>query len=209
MEPDIPSHILVPEDPVFASTFRSVEEPLLHSLHFWYRGEISGHQIDAVDTAYSSYGAILRSFPARLRRLIWECHSGQSDHENHEDPDGSGDPPLPRLHPVGIRRADLDSLDRCCRMLRQARQEGSANPLGEILEEVGEGIDLVDTFTRVLRVLELPAPRGLLADSLGGRTNRREHVLYCAEVIRALSGGDEFQSLAHQALYRTFDSATN
>ncbi|MEU6341742.1 hypothetical protein ABZ883_12440 [Streptomyces sp. NPDC046977] len=207
MEPEIPSYILVPEDPVFASKFRTVEEPLLYSLHFWYRGEIPAHQSDVVDTAYSSYGEVLRSFPARLRRLIWECTSGQSDRDS---PGESADPPLPRLHPVAVRQSDLDSLDRCCRMLRTAHREGPTNPLGEILDELGEGIDLADTFSRVLQVLRLPAPQGLIARSLGSRTpHREEHVQYCSEMIRALSDGDEFQQLAHRALYRTFDSATN
>ncbi|MFJ5219675.1 hypothetical protein ACIP98_33860 [Streptomyces sp. NPDC088354] len=206
MEPEIPPHTLVPEDPVFASTFRTVEEPLLHSLHYWYRGEISEGQVDVVDTAYSSYGTVLRAFPLRLRRLIWECHSGQDD---QGDPGECADPPLPRLHPVAIGAADLDALDRCCRMLRNARQEGTANPLGEILEEIGGGIDLVETFSRMLRVLSLRAPRELLTTSMNGRTPLREHHLYCAEVIRALSGGDAFQRRAHQAFYPALDSATH
>ncbi|MFF3559335.1 hypothetical protein ACFYXS_04750 [Streptomyces sp. NPDC002574] len=206
MEPEIPPHTLVPEDLVFASAFRTVEEPLLHSLHFWYRGEIPEGQADVVDTAYSSYGTVLRAFPVRLRRLIWEGDSGPAD---HGAPDEPADPPLPRLHPVTIGQADLDALDRCCRMLRNARGEGPANPLGEILEEIGGGIDLAENFSRVLRVLSLPVPRELLATSSGGRTAPREHHHYCAEVIRALSGGDEFQRLAHQAFYRALDSATH
>ncbi|MFD3452008.1 hypothetical protein ACFWVC_07475 [Streptomyces sp. NPDC058691] len=194
---------------MFASKFRTVEDPLLHSLHYWYRLEIPLGQIHVVDAAYSSYGRILRSFPPRLRHLIWECRSSHS-----------ADPPLPYLHPVDISQVDLDALDRCCRMLRNAHTRGPAHPLGGILEEIGGGIDLADGFSRVLRVLRLTAPPALLATSLGAasrgaespvaldRTTRREHLLYCTEVIRELSDGDEFQHLAHQALYRAVVSAT-
>ncbi|MGW1530464.1 hypothetical protein [Streptomyces sp. NPDC002159] len=207
MKPGIRSYILLPEDPVFASKFHILEEPLLHSLHYLYRLEIPSGQAGIVDAAYSSYGKVLRSFPAPLRRLIGSGHAGEDENRS------SGGLPysaFPRFYPVSIPSEELDALGRCSRMLQDARP---GDALGEILDELGGPIDLADVFTRVVRMLELKVPAGLVrafrtAASSGpeeiailDRASKRELAPHLAEVIRTLSDGDEFEYLAHQALY--------
>ncbi|MFI2765667.1 hypothetical protein ACH5A3_43905 [Streptomyces echinatus] len=205
-------HVLIPDDPVLAASFLSLEQPLLFSLHYYYRAELTNAQATTVGMAYKSWGELQQMLPGRFRGLPTDVWGSEEESYILE---GVGRQRLTHLHAVdaGLR---VSHLEACYMMLRRAQLDslhGPLEPLADILVEIDEGIDLVDRYRRVLQILYLPSPPQLLA-AIRRVTPRgpvtavalnaeqeREYRSHCEKVIEILSGDDSFAYATHRALY--------
>lgn len=205
-------HVLIPDDPVLAASFLAVEEPLLFSLHHWYRLELTASQAKTVRVAYDSWGELQQMLPVRFHTQAPDAEFGEEDGYVLEGVTGQR---LTRLYAVdaGLR---ISHLEACYMMLRQSQLDswrGPLDPLADVVREIGDGIDLVGNFRRVLQVFCLPSPPQLLAAirrviPRGPVTavaldaeQEREYRGHCEKVVKILSGGDSFAYATHRALY--------
>ncbi|MFF9091298.1 hypothetical protein ACF1BE_34055 [Streptomyces sp. NPDC014991] len=206
-------HVLVPDDPVMAAKFLSVEEPLLHSLHYYYRAELTDAQAATIRVAYDSWGELQQDLPARFRSHAPDAVTGEEDGYVLEGVAGQR---LTRLCAIEAGQR-VDHLEACYVMLRQAQLDSHRGPLSllaDVLLEINDGIDFVDRLRRVLQVLRLPspprllaaiprpAPRGPVTVVALNAEQEREYRGHCGKVIGILSGDDSFAFITHWALYR-------
>ncbi|MEU0256638.1 hypothetical protein ABZ299_30125 [Streptomyces sp. NPDC006184] len=205
-------HVLVPDDPVMAVNFLSVEEPLLHSLHYYYRAELTDAQAAIIRVAYDSWGELQQELPARFRS---HAPDAVTDEEDGYVLEGVAGQRLTRLCAIDAGQR-VHHLEACYRMLRQAqldRHHGALALLADVLLEINSGIDFVDRLRRVLQVLRLPSPPRILAaipppahrESVTvvalNTEEEREYRGHCGKVIGILSGDDGFAFVTHWALY--------
>ncbi|MEU3862828.1 hypothetical protein AB0F03_36980 [Streptomyces sp. NPDC028722] len=205
-------HVLVPDDPVMAVNFLSVEEPLLHSLHYYYGTELTDAQAATIRVAYDSWGELQQELPARFRSHAPDV---VTDEEVGYVLEGVAGQRLTRLCAIDVGQR-VDHLEACYIMLRQAQldsRRGALALLADVLLEINDGIDFVDRLRRVLQVLRLPPPPRLLAAiplpaPCGPVTvvplnaeQEGEYRGYCGKVIGILSGDDGFAFVTHWALY--------
>ncbi|AOR30918.1 hypothetical protein BFF78_07520 [Streptomyces fodineus] len=202
-------HVLIPDDPVLASNFVSLEQPLLHSLYYYYRTELTAPQVKTVEEAYERWGELQQMLPKRFQTMEPDAVAGDDDGYVLEGVAGQR---LTRLYvvDVGNRAGDLEA---CYVMLRRAQLDGWRVPLGDVLREINDGIDYVDVYRRVMRVLSLSSPPGLLravrrvapygpATALAlDAEQEREYSGHCDKIIRILSANDSFAYAAHRGLY--------
>ncbi|WP_157865056.1 hypothetical protein [Streptomyces prasinopilosus] len=205
---------LVPDDPVFLGMFIGIEQPLLHNLYYFYRNDLSEGQELLIRTAYDKWGEIQQCFPSQLQwQALVPAARGQESREDYALHDSRGRK-LTSLYSVDVPAGHLHTLRACHTML--ARAEQGTGRLTEVLGELAEETQvpcLVDTFGRVLDVMEFRAPPGLL-EAVGreARTGRAPALTldaaqeaayqdFCGRVVYALSAGDGFTYASHRALY--------
>ncbi|MGW4230091.1 hypothetical protein ACWEF9_12530 [Streptomyces sp. NPDC004980] len=207
-------HVLVPEDPVFMTRFLAMEEPLLHSLYYFYLRDLPPGQAKIIRDAYEGWGDIQSRMPPRLH---WQ-ETAVRRARQRRDPEGytlrgRGGAPLTCLHVVGMSAESISGLRACHGLLAEAESE-AVGPLARALGEIAEhGQNVVDNFRRVLDILQIQAPPRLLgslrqaaptgpvtAISLDG-TQEEEYETFCDRMVRTLSAGDRFTYAMHRALY--------
>lgn len=161
-----PTHILVPEDPVFMTRFLEMEEPLLHSLYYLHLGNLPQDQAETIRRAYECWGDIQAAMPAFMAwhtqtAIVHAAPRRESDGYRLHSPSGKT---LISLYAVEVSAESISSLTECLTMLEEA-ETGIGGPLAGALEEIREpqDRDLVDNFRRVLRALQIPPPPALLA----------------------------------------------
>ncbi|WEH38419.1 hypothetical protein [Streptomyces sp. AM 2-1-1] len=207
--------ILVPEEPVFITRFLGIEEPLLHSLYYFYLRDLSPDEAEVILRAYESWGEIQKRIPAPLR---WQTLSASVQAPPRQEPEGyrlhsPTGKRLVSLHAVEVSGEQICWLEACHRLLEEAEKArfgALAGALGEIREH---GTNLVENFRRALNVLRIHAPPKLLASlkqaaphgpfldiSLDG-DQQAEYATYRDQVVFVLSSGDWFASTMHRALY--------
>ncbi|UFR07142.1 hypothetical protein KBP30_41100 [Streptomyces sp. Go40/10] len=209
--------LLIPDDPVFKSCFIPLEQPLFYSLQYWYTTELTDSQMATVRDAYDSWGEIEQMLPPRFRAQAPEADGEDDDYVL----EGVAGQRLTRLYAVeaGDR---VGRLEACYTMLRQAQLDRWPHPLADILREINalgsspdrtDGVDLVDSLRRVLRVLSLQAPPHLLASIRQAAPSgpvktialnaeqEQEYRVYCEKVVHVLSAGDRFTYTTHRLLY--------
>lgn len=204
-------HVLILDDPVLAANFISLEQPLLYSLHYYYRTELTAAQARVVDVAYESWGKLQQMLPLRFRTPGSDADISEEDGYVLENAAGQL---LNPLHVIDAGQC-VDHLRACYLMLRQAQLDGLRDPLADVLRQISDGNDdigLTDCFRRVLQVLYLPSPPHLLAAvrrvepngstalSLNGE-QEREYRVFLETVVGILSGDDLFAHATHRALY--------
>jgi hypothetical protein len=205
-------HILIPDDPVLAAGFLLLEQPLLSSLRLRYRTVLTDSQAKIIEVAHKSWGELQRMLPRGFH-----AHPPET---GASEPEGCvletlGGQRLTTLYAVDPGQR-VGHLEVCYMMLRQAQIDGWPGPLDvldDVLREIGDGVDLVDRYGRVLQVLRLPSPPRLLAavrqaTPPGPATpvtlsaeQEREYRGHCEKIIGILSGDDGFAYAAHRALY--------
>lgn len=205
---------LVPDDPVFLGMFIGIEQPLLYSLYHFYRNDLSDGQDMMIRTAYDKWGEIHQCFPPLLQwQDLVPAVRGQGDRKGYALHDLRGRQ-LTCLYSVDIPAEHLHTLRACHTML--ARAERETGPLTEALDELAEETStrcLVGNFGRVLDVMELKTPPGLLKTIGRGAPSgpvlaitldaaqEAEYQDFCGRVVHALSAGDRFTYTSHRALY--------
>ncbi|QTE01452.1 hypothetical protein [Streptomyces cyanogenus] len=202
-------HILIPDDPVLASNFISLERPLLYSLYYYYPTELTSSQARTVEEAYKHWGELQQMLPGRFQTMEPDAVTGDDDGYVLESVAGQR---LTRLYAVDVRNR-VDHLEACYVMLRQAQLDGWRDPLADVLREINDGIDYISMYRRVLRVLSLSSPPELLravrrVTSHGPATTlalnaeqESEYSAHCDNIIRILSADDSFAYAAHRGLY--------
>ncbi|MEU6618641.1 hypothetical protein [Streptomyces parvus] len=206
-------HILVPDDPMFMTRFLEMEEPLFHSLYYLHLAKLPEDQAEKIRRAYDSWGDIQRVMPGHLTWHtaktfeIAEYRRRDSKGYSLYGPDGEQ---LISMYPVEVSVESLSSLTECLRLFELAELE-LRSPLAEALAEIREpdqDRELVDNYRRVLKALQLSAPRALVAELLGAApevslngTLYAEYADYRDRLCHALSTGDWFLYTMHRALY--------
>ncbi|MEU4262529.1 MULTISPECIES: hypothetical protein [Streptomycetaceae] len=193
--------------------FLAMEEPLLHSLYYFYLRDLPPGQAEIIRSAYESWGDIQSRMPPRLH---WQQRAAGRTRQ-WQDPEGytlrgRGGAPLTCLHAVRMSAESIKGLRACHGLLVEAESE--EGPLARALGEIAEhGQNVVDNFRRVLDILQIQAPARLLgslrqaapagpatAISLDG-TQEAEYETFCERMVRTLSAGDGFTYVMHRALY--------
>ncbi|MFF8366681.1 hypothetical protein ACF05F_32315 [Rhodococcus erythropolis] len=207
-------HILVPDDPVFISKFTAIEEPLLHSLYYFYLSDLDTNQAKLIRTAYDSWGQIQQRLPVPLQ---WQGTSAAGNWQEHaaegyvlRDVTGTE---LPSLYAMDVPLGHLHALKACHGLLADA-EKSTYGPLAQALHELADqGWGSVDDFRRCLEVMGLKAPQRLLsvlrrASPAGPVTAltldeslRADYRDFCNRIVCALSAGDRFSYTSHRALY--------
>lgn len=207
-------HVLVPEDPVFMTRFLAMEEPLLHSLYYFYLRDLPPRQAETIRTAYESWGDIQSRMPPSLH---WQKPAAHKARQRQDAQGytlrGTGGAPLTCLHAVGMSAESISGLKACHGLLTEAVSD-VVGPLARALGEIADhGQNVVDNFRRVVDILQLQAPPRLLeslrqavptgpvaAISLDG-AQEAEYETFCEQMVRTLSAGDRFTYTMHRALY--------
>ncbi|MGW6588435.1 hypothetical protein [Streptomyces globisporus] len=206
-------HILVPDDPMFMTRFLEMEEPLFHSLYYLHLAKFPEDQAEKIRRAYDSWGDIQRAMPAHL---TWHTHKTfeiaeysrrKSKGYSLFGPEGEQ---LISMYAVEVSVESLSNLTECLRLFELAELE-LRTPLAEALTEIREpdqDRELVDNYCRVLKALQLPAPRALVAELLGAAPEvslngalYAEYVDYRDRFCHALSTGDWWMYTMHRSLY--------
>ncbi|GHB16876.1 hypothetical protein GCM10010392_51750 [Streptomyces clavifer] len=207
-------HVLVPEDPVFMTRFLAMEDPLLHSLYYFYLRDLPPGHAETIRTAYEGWADIQYRMPPCLhwQEMAVRRAPRPRDREGYTLL-GRGGAPLTCLHAVEMNAESIAVLKACHALLVEAESDG-VGPLARALGEIAEhGRNTVDDFRRVVDVLQLQAPPRLLgslrraapagratAISLDG-TQQEEYETFCDRIVRTLSAGDRFTYAMHRALY--------
>ncbi|MFI0813581.1 hypothetical protein [Streptomyces echinatus] len=202
-------HVLIPDDPVLASSFLLLEEPLLYSLRYYYWTELTSRQQQTVGEAYESWGELQQVLPARFNPPVPDSEPVGGDDYVLEGIAGNR---LTRLYAIDAG-AHIGPLDACYLMLRRAQLDGWRDDLADVLREINKEVDCVDRLRRVLRVLRLVspphllqairrvAPHGPVTALALNAGQEREHKGHCAKVIAILSADDSFAYDNHRELY--------
>ncbi|MFF4354431.1 hypothetical protein [Streptomyces sp. NPDC001530] len=198
-------YVLVPDDPVFYAKFQSLEEPLLRHLYRLHHSGADSDDERVISDAYDSWVQVLLKLPLWAR---WHT-------EDAPAVPAPAEPPPPRytlysmrgdqltsLYPIEVTAVDLGHLTACLDLFAGT---GPEPPYGE------ERVD--DVFRRVMDVLLLPPPPGLLnilrfVGSQGialsvtlPTEHEREYQRFCEEIVTILSSGDTFAYRSHRAMY--------
>lgn len=111
------------------------------------------------------------------------------------------------MYPVEVSVENMSSLTECLRLFELAELE-LRSPLAEALAEIREpdlDRELVDNYRRVLKALNLSAPRALVAELLGAAPevslNGVLYADYRNRLCHALNTGDWFLYMMHRSLY--------
>lgn len=195
-------YVLVPDDPVFYAKFQSLEEPLLRHLYGLHHAGADSDEERVIADAYDSWVQVLLKLPLWAR---WHTEDAPAV------PAPGAPPPrytlysvrgdeLTSLYPIEVSAADLGHLTACLDLFAGADAEP---PEGEE--------PLSDVFRRVMDVLLLPPPSGLLnilrfAVAPGAAVtlpaeHEREYQRFCEEIVTILSSGDTFAYRSHRAMY--------
>ncbi|GGM26011.1 hypothetical protein GCM10010129_83080 [Streptomyces fumigatiscleroticus] len=211
-------YILIPDDAVFFAKFQSLEEPLLRHLHRLHSAGLDSDDERIISDAYDSWVQVLLKLPLWSE---WHTASKSADHVRGEragyvlySPRGDQ---LTSLYPIEVTAADLGHLTACLDLFaghdqarraipHQERAEGSAD------QPRRQGA-LTDVFRRVMEVLLLPPPQGLLTTLrhvVLGETvlsvtlpaeQETEYQRFCEDIVTILSAGDTFAYRSHRAMY--------
>ncbi|MFJ5036107.1 hypothetical protein ACIQB5_51080 [Streptomyces sp. NPDC088560] len=211
-------YVLVPDDPVFFAKFQSLEEPLLRHLYRLYCTGLEPDEERLVADAYDSWVQVLLKLP------LWSQWHG-TDASSDQGPDertrytlySSRGQQLTSLYPIEVTAVDLGHLMACLYQFAEADRARGAVPRQVYAESCGDPPareeSLTDVFRRVMDVLLLPPPRGLLgalrhvttrvpAVSVTLRPEQEaEYRRYCQEIVVILSSGDTFAYQCHRAMY--------
>ncbi|MGW0332237.1 hypothetical protein ACWD0J_10270 [Streptomyces sp. NPDC003011] len=213
-------NVVVPDDPVFLAKFNEIERPLLHELCAYYLPELPAAQADLIKAAYDCWDEIHRRLPPVLK---WQAlppdgaPPAQGGYELH-DPLGRR---LTCLYVVKVSVRQLDVLRSCHDTLTWAEETADAT-LADVLSGLqrapeNQGKHLLDSFRRVLEVMELRAapilvaslervtPAGPEAPVVAMTLDADQYTAYrelCDQIVYALStGDDEFTYQSHRMLY--------
>ncbi|MEV7080907.1 hypothetical protein AB0N88_20605 [Streptomyces sp. NPDC093516] len=214
-------HVLVPDDPVFFAQFQSLEEPLLRHLYRLHGAGTESDDERLIANAYDSWVQVLLKLP------LWS-HWHSSD---ETEPDGSSSADaesadccryalysacgqqLTSLYPVEVAASDLGNLTACLDLFAEADHARRTLPHQPYNAPPAREEDLTPVLRRVLKVLLLPAPDGLLGvlrhvESQGrafsvtlAGARETEYRRFCEDVVAILSSGDTFAYRHHRAMY--------
>ncbi|MFD4025840.1 hypothetical protein ACFWRV_20385 [Streptomyces sp. NPDC058576] len=206
-------HILVPDDPMFMTRFLEMEEPLFHSLYYLHLAKLPEDQAEKIRRAYDCWGDIQRAMPGHL---TWHTHKtfeiaeySRRDSNGYSlyGPDGEQ---LISMYAVEVSVESLSSLTECLRLFELAELE-LRSPLAEALAGIREphqDRELVDNYRRVLKALQLSAPRALVAALLGAAPEVSldaplyvQYEAFCDRFCLAVSEGDWWMYTMHRSLY--------
>ncbi len=205
-------YALVPDDPVFFAKFQSLEEPLLRHL---YRLQSAGRESDderVVSDAYDSWVQVLLKLPLWSRWHSEEASVDAAPAERYILHSVCGDQ-LTSLYPIELTAVDLGHLAACLDLFVEADSGWRPVPEQECAEPPDREVSLTDAFRRVMEVLLLPPPQGLLGilrpvvpqGSVVSVTlpaeQEAEYRRFCEEIVTILSSGDTFALLSHRAMY--------
>ncbi|MEU6290954.1 hypothetical protein [Streptomyces sp. NPDC046988] len=223
-------YVLVPDDPVFFAKFQSLEEPLLRRLYQLHSAGLDCADGRIISDAYDSWVQVLLKLP------LWSDWHAAGGPVGPEPDDGAGyvllserGDPLTSLYPIEVTAADLGHLTACLELFAGHDRARLALPGGPRSEWAGGWGDapagqrsgpperegqLTDVFRRVMEVLLLPPPQGLLAPLMRQLVLREaavavilrheqetEYRRYCEDIVTILSAGDNFAYRSHRALY--------
>ncbi|MFD4595821.1 hypothetical protein [Streptomyces rubiginosohelvolus] len=205
--------VLIPDDPMFMTRFLEMEEPLFHSLYYLHLAKLPEDQAEKIRRAYDSWGDIQRAIPGHL---TWHTHKSfeiaEYSRRNSKGyslygPQGER---LISMYAVEVSVESLSSLTACLRLLELGELE-LRSPLAQALAEIREpdlDRELVDNYRRVLKALQLSAPRALLAELQGAAPEvslngalYAEYADYRDKFCHALSTGDWWMDTMHRSLY--------
>lgn len=207
-------YVLVPDDPVFMTKFLAMEDPLLHSLYYFYLSDLPPEQAEVIRAAYDSWGNIQKRLPPRLHWQELTAHGArQWQHAEGyalRSPCGKR---LTCLYIVEISAEYQSRLTACHSLLAQAEID-AGGPLTHALRDIwDQDQNLVENFRRVLDVLQLQAPPRLLESVRRGMSagsgieitidaiQEEEYVSFCDHIVHALSAGDRFNYTMHREIY--------
>jgi len=197
-------YVLVPDDPVFYAKFQSLEEPLLRHLYRLHHAGADSDDERVIADAYDSWVQVLLKLPLWAR---WHTEDAPAVPAAEEPPPRytlyslCGDE-LTSVYPIEVSAADLGHLTACLDLFAGA---GTEPPDGEER--------LADVFRRVMEVLLLPPPSGLLnilrfVGEQGSAVSvtlpaehEQEYQRFCEKVVTILSSGDTFAYRSHRAMY--------
>ncbi|UQA91245.1 hypothetical protein [Streptomyces halobius] len=209
-------HVLLPNDPVWAVKFFQMEEPLLHSLSYFYIHDLPPDEASCVRTAYASWARINVQLPSVFRDWASSAEvvpgiAADTSYKLHA-PQGRR---LTEMYAVDVEEGDLQELAAFHALLRRAEMGGTgtlARSIEDIAQDSGHRSITAD-FGRVLAVLQLKAdptllnplchtdvgaPREVIALNDVQEVRYRSH---CDSIIRILSNGDPWLSTTHRHLY--------
>ncbi|MFF4836401.1 hypothetical protein [Streptomyces sp. NPDC001315] len=207
-------YVLIPDDPVFFAKFQSLEEPLLRHL---YQLHSTGPESDAeriISDAYDSWVQVLLKLPLWPQ---WRTGDTSFDRPSAERPryalySARGDQ-LTSLYPIEPTAADLGHLMACLDLFDEADRAWRAAPGRTRAEPPDRQEGVTEVFRRVMDVLLLPPPQGLL-DALRHVVpegpvvsvtlpdeQEAEYRRFCEEIVTILSAGDPFVFHSHRAMY--------
>ncbi|MFF4795251.1 hypothetical protein ACFY2M_37230 [Streptomyces sp. NPDC001276] len=207
-------YVLVPDDPVFFAKFQSLEEPLLRHL---YQLHSSGSESDderIISDAYDSWVQVLLKLPLWSQ---WHTGDTSADSASADRPryalySARGDQ-LTSLYPIELTAAELGHLMACLDLFVGSDPAWHAVPGQMCAEPPDREEGLTEVFRRVMDVLLLPPPQGLLGalrrivpeGSVVSVTlpdeQEAEYRRFCEEIVTILSAGDPFAFRSHRAMY--------
>ncbi len=206
-------HILVPDDPMFMTRFLEMEEPLFHSLYYLHLAKLPEGQAEKIRRAYDSWGDIQRAMPGHL---TWHTHKTFeiAEHRRRDSKGyslyGTDGDQLISMCPIEVSVESLSNLTACLRLFELADLE-LRSPLAEALAEIREpdqDRELVDDYRRVLKGLQLSAPRALVAALLVAAPEISlnaplyvDYEAFCDQFCLAVSEGDSWMYRMHRSLY--------
>ncbi|MER6684640.1 hypothetical protein [Streptomyces olivaceoviridis] len=205
-------HVLLPDDVVFKAMWHMIEEPLLHSLYYYYLRELEPEQAEMVRSAYDSWGEIQQQLPPPLQWQELPPAGGRPRQvpQGYRLHDPRGRELMP-LYAVKVGSKQLDQLEACQRMLAQATTS-PAGPLTDALDELSDDHSVED-FRRALAVMRIPATPRLLETLRRGTPTGPDIAItldadqageyrdLCRELVYRLSAGDRFTYTTHSALF--------
>lgn len=206
-------YALVPDDAVFFAKFQSLEEPLLRHLYRLHSAGLESDDERVVSDAYDNWVQVLLKLPLWSRWHSEEASADPAPAEQRYILHSVGGDQLTSLYPIELTAVDLghlaaglDLFVEADRVWRPVPEQACAEPPDR--EEI-----LTDVFRRVMDVLLLPPPQGLLgtlrhivpqgpAVSVTLPAEQEaEYRRYCEEIVTILSSGDTFALCSHRAMY--------
>jgi len=207
-------YVLIPDDPVFFAKFQSLEEPLLRHLYQLHSTGLEPDDERIVSDAYDSWVQVLLKLPLWSQ---WHAGDTSADPPSAERPryvlhSARGDQ-LTSLYPIELTAADLGHLMACLDLFVEAEGARRAVPGQMYAEPPDPEEGLTEVFRRVMDVLLLPPPQGLLGALRYGvpegplvsvtlrDEQEAEYRHFCEEIVTILSAGDPFVFRSHRAMY--------
>ncbi|MFF4353664.1 hypothetical protein [Streptomyces sp. NPDC001530] len=208
-------YALVPDDPVFFAKFQSLEEPLLRQLHRLHSAGLESDDEQVILDAYDSWVQVLLKLPLWSQWHIEDASAGPAPAERPQYTLYSvrGDQ-LTSLYPIELTAVDLGHLTACLDLFGEADDNARSAVLGQVCAEPPDREEsLTNVFRRVMEVLLLPPPQGLLGTlrhvvpqgpvvsvTLPAE-QEAEYRHFCEEIVTILSSGDTFAYRSHRAMY--------
>lgn len=207
-------YVLVPDDPVFFAKFQSLEGPLLSRLYRLHSEGLESDDERVIADAYDSWVQVLLKLPLWSH---WHTAATPAGERTGYVLYGSRGDQLTSVYPIEVAADDLGHLTACLDLFAAA-DEGTrvaADPAhtGAGTGPAEPGGTPTDVFRRVMDVLTLAPPEGLLstlrhAVSAGPAVSltlqaeqEEEYRRFCAEIVTILSSGDAFAYGSHRAMY--------